>query len=204
MKQNIQNIIAEFIPIVLIFLFLYTNKQFLLFSKTILGKVISILIIVFYAFINKYIGLFACIVVILFYRYGYKESFDFIEYDTNDLDVEVIDDPIYLDINSNKSKDVKVKVKVLKENDDIIIEDGDEIFRREFRKENCKNGYLKNKGMNVKIEMAEHVFPEMKYTNVVCNPCDENCDFTQGSGNLLRGTKVPPETPSFSGNLRFP
>jgi len=56
MKQNIQNIIAEFIPIVLIFLFLYTNKQFLLFSKTILGKVISILIIIFYAFINKYIG----------------------------------------------------------------------------------------------------------------------------------------------------
>ena len=181
MKQNIQNIIAEFIPIVLIFLFLYTNKQFLLFSKTIIGKVISILIIIFYAFINKYIGLFACIVIILFYRYDYKEPFDFVEYDMNDVDVEVIDDPIYLDINSNKSKEVKVKVKVLKEDNSMIIEDGDKIFRREFRKENCKNGYLNNKGMNVKSEMAEHVFPEMKYKNMVCNPCDENCEFTQGN-----------------------
>lgn len=187
MKQNIQNIIAEFIPIVLIFLFLYTNKKFLLFSKTILGKVISILIIIFYAFINKYIGLFACIITIIFYRYDYKESFDFIEYDTNHLNVEVIDDPIYLDINSNKSKDIKAKVKVLKEDNNMIIEDGDEIFRREFRKKNCKNGYLKNKEMNVKSEMAEHVFPEMKYKNVVCNPCDETCEI---QGNQV--TSRPP------------
>jgi hypothetical protein len=173
MKQNNQNIIVEFIPIVLIFLFLYTNKQFLLFSKTILGKFLSILIIIFYIFVNKYIGLFVCIFIILFYRYNYQESFDFIEkYKEENNGIE---DPIYLDIDSKK-KDTKLKVLKKENNDDIIIGNGDEIFHREFRKLNCEKKNLKYKGITVKNEMAEHVFPEMKYKNVLCNPCDETCE----------------------------
>ena len=47
-----QNIVAQFIPIIIIFLFLSKNKEFIAFSKTILGKIISIGLIIFYTIVN--------------------------------------------------------------------------------------------------------------------------------------------------------
>jgi hypothetical protein len=49
-----------------------------------------------------------------------------------------------------------------------------------FRKENCVNGVLQDRGVNVRPEMAEHVFRELKYDNefVRCNPCDPACSFS--------------------------
>jgi hypothetical protein len=32
--------------------------------------------------------------------------------------------------------------------------------------------------MNIKNEMAEHVFPQMKYNDVLCNPCDNTCNIS--------------------------
>ena len=47
-----------------------------------------------------------------------------------------------------------------------------------FRKDNCFNGELKYKGIIVKNDMAEHVFPELKIAHESCNPCNQGCEFS--------------------------
>jgi len=48
----------------------------------------------------------------------------------------------------------------------------------EFKKKHCKNGHLMSKDHRVKTEMAEHVFPEIKYNAERCNLCDPTCDYS--------------------------
>jgi hypothetical protein len=47
-----------------------------------------------------------------------------------------------------------------------------------FTKNNCENGKLKYKSMEVKSEMAPHVFTELNYTDRPCNPCSDSCGFS--------------------------
>jgi hypothetical protein len=43
---------------------------------------------------------------------------------------------------------------------------------------------LVNKGIPVNNEMAEHVFPELKFDGSACNPCDTTCAFSLLSQKL--------------------
>ena len=47
-----------------------------------------------------------------------------------------------------------------------------------FRDSNCSNGKLAYKGVPVNVEMAEHVFPVLKFNGSPCNPCDTTCAFS--------------------------
>jgi len=49
-----------------------------------------------------------------------------------------------------------------------------------FRKDNCENGRLVHRGMDVHPEMSDHVFREIKFDNEFhkCNPCDPMCSFS--------------------------
>jgi hypothetical protein len=47
-----------------------------------------------------------------------------------------------------------------------------------FRESHCSAGTLVKKGVPVKIEMAEHVFPELAFEDTLCNPCASNCKFS--------------------------
>ena len=69
-----KKIVAQFIPILLLFLFLTQFTEFVRFSHTTLGKLVAVLIIVFYTFLDKVFGLFTCALVILFYQTDYIES----------------------------------------------------------------------------------------------------------------------------------
>lgn len=60
--------IAEFIPMVILLLLLSFSKKFIQLSHTSLGKLLAIIIIIFYARFNKYVGLFVCTLVILYYN----------------------------------------------------------------------------------------------------------------------------------------
>lgn len=60
--------IAEFIPIVLLFLYLSFSNYFIELSHGTLGKLLMVSIIVFYARINKYLGLIVCLLIIAFYN----------------------------------------------------------------------------------------------------------------------------------------
>ena len=48
-----------------------------------------------------------------------------------------------------------------------------------FRKENCSSkGALQYKNMEVKNDMAEQIFPELKFKDHQCNPCLNACNFS--------------------------
>ena len=62
-----QEIIIDFIPILIIFLFLcYTNIS-IQFANTVLGRFIAIAVIVYYTSIDYLYGLIACLIVVFFY-----------------------------------------------------------------------------------------------------------------------------------------
>jgi len=52
-------------------------------------------------------------------------------------------------------------------------------FRATFVSQNCVKGALVHKGVPVKTEMADHVFPELEFPRgEKCNPCAETCNFS--------------------------
>jgi hypothetical protein len=84
-----------------------------------------------------------------------------------------VDDYVYFD---NKKKKEGMVNYESGGNKDILI--NNEKMQNEFRKNNCVNGELTNKGVPVNYEMTEHVFPEVKFRRGFCNPCLKDCDFS--------------------------
>jgi hypothetical protein len=68
----------------------------------------------------------------------------------------------------------------------------------EFRKRKCEHNQLKHKGMNVRNNNIEFIYPEVKFKTNACNPCDPTCGFS------IIETKLRTETgliPTDSNNL---
>lgn len=181
--KSIINTTAQFIPIITIFILLTQYNDCVSFSHTILGKVVALSIVLFYTRIDKILGLFVSSLLILFYQTDCSdnmlniESFDNIE---NEEDKEEID-PEFAETKSAKScgsctvKDIETFENV-NADDEVYIQakHGD----TEFRKEHCVNGQLKHKDMNVKNEMAHHIYPELKFKNDYCNACSPTCQYS--------------------------
>ena len=66
--------IAQFIPIIIIITLLSYSKEFVNMSYTILGKVLSIGLILFYTHLDKYVGLVLCLLIIVYYQSDYVEN----------------------------------------------------------------------------------------------------------------------------------
>ena len=69
-----KTVVSQFIPIVLIVLLLSYSTAFVNFSYSILGKVIALIIIMFYTHLDKYVGLVICLLVIIYYQSDYVEN----------------------------------------------------------------------------------------------------------------------------------
>lgn len=185
-------IIAQFVPILLLFLLLSFSKPFTAFSFSILGKLFAVLVIVFYTYLDKYLGLFVCAIVVLFYQSDYLENMlniddildDIEKYDSsNNGPNELPDDGLYL--NNNTVKKQRRRLERMTNQDGV---------KQEFRERNCKKnekngrygrngkngatGQLIYKDMSVKSEYAEHVFPELEFIDEPCNPCNDSCKFS--------------------------
>ena len=52
-----------------------------------------------------------------------------------------------------------------------------ESVKNKFKQEHCEKGHLVNKGQKIKIDMTEHVHPEISFPGNNCNICDSTCDF---------------------------
>ena len=196
MKLKI-NTIAQFIPIVVIFLLLSQYRGCVKFSNTILGRMLAVFVIMFYTKIDKVLGLFVCALVILFYQMDCIEnmlnieSFDTIE----DEEKEEEKEPEFNETKPAKSCDsCGVKGIETFENYDssenTVIENGP--AQDEFRREHCQKGVLKHKDMNVKNEMAQHVYPELKFQNDYCNACSPTCNFSIIESKLKTEKKLLP------------
>lgn len=196
--MKLTNTVAQFIPIVVIFLLLSQYQGCVKFSHTILGKIMAAFVILFYTTIDKVLGLFVCALIILFYQMDCREnmlnieSFDTIE--EEDADEE--DELEYNETKSAKSCDAcGVKNIETFENyyssENTVIENGP--AQDEFRREHCQKGVLKHKDMNVRDEMAQHVYPELKFQNDYCNACSPTCKFSIVESKLKTETKLLPK-----------
>jgi hypothetical protein len=177
--------IAQFIPIIIIFLLFSSFRKVVQFSHTILGKLIAIIIIMFYTHLDVVLGVFSCALIILFYQSDIVENMlnmdtDLVidpdystEFKTDDQ-FDVVDDYVYFDEEKQKKKESMMNFA--EDDKDILI--NNEKLQDEFRKESCKNRQLVNKDVKVKYEMAEHVFPNIKFRRGACNPCLKTCDFS--------------------------
>jgi len=168
----LKKIAAQFIPIVIIFASLSFSKDAVLFSHTILGKLIAVSIIMFYTFVDKTLGLFVCLLIIFYYQYSIMENMLNIEdvFDVNEniehtlpLD-EAVDDYLFFE-------PTKQEKKLTKKNKNKPLSAKDE-----FRKKNCKGSDLYYNNIKIRPDVADSVFPELKFNDTVCNPCNDVCD----------------------------
>jgi hypothetical protein len=146
---HLNTMIAQFIPILLFFVIASNLNGVVLISHTILGKLIAVIIIIFYTTIEPLLGILVCMAIILFYQTDYVE---------NMLNMYEWNDESYPEY-SGMFVDVPVSVN-------------------QFRQENCINGNLKYKNMDVTNDMAHHIFPEIKFNKHICDPCSNTCDIS--------------------------
>lgn len=132
------NVVMQFIPILLALFYGFDHRTFDSMSHSVLGKLFVVVLILFYAKINKLYGTLVCVIAVLYYH-------------LNDKTVE------------NFGAEIDKKMLLMKD---------------QFAKKNCKNGVLMHNGLEVKPEMASHVYPEINFADdKPCNPCDNTCYF---------------------------
>ena len=68
------NILLLLIPIIIIYFLLAYTKGAIVFSNTILGKLLAIILIAFYTSVDAIFGLLICVLVILYYQSDYVEG----------------------------------------------------------------------------------------------------------------------------------
>lgn len=195
-KIDVQKLLLNFIPIILLYLLVSYTPEFVKFSHTILGKAFAIIIIIFYVKIDIYLGALVCALVILYYQTDYVESFN------NMLNEEDNEEKMKEDKQDKDEDEERIKNKQMKEEDKGVMDDvpisyegfenlndayptqnlyNSDIFDRKetvnFRKKHCEKGHLMHKGQIVKPEMASHIFPEIKQPDFnKCNICDPACN----------------------------
>ena len=178
------NTVAQFIPIVILFLVISYFKSVAKFSNTVLGKLLAICVIVFYTFLDKLLGAVVCLIVIFYYQSDTVESMLNMDVDNSDLDInnhiaeDHLDDYLFLNKEKNKKEGMANYTDFYGDGseDDILMDN--EKSQNEFKKNNCKNGELMNKDIPVNYEMAEHVFNELRFRRGSCNPCLKDCEFS--------------------------
>ena len=192
-----QEIIIDFIPILIIFLFLcYTNIS-IQFANTVLGRFIAIAVIIYYTSIDYLYGLIACLIVVFFYQSmfieGLKnmENFENMNYKTEfDVSGNVLGNDINDSLSAYKNDEQNLEAfvdypsesKYLSGEKDNVYnhfnKDHKNTLKDTFVKNNCRNGQLFHKEYNVKKEMTEFVYPNIKFEDDTCNVCDPNCKFS--------------------------
>jgi|LauGreDrversion2_2_1035103.scaffolds.fasta_scaffold01609_3 hypothetical protein len=148
MKKNTAIYLAEFIPIILFYIFFVHSDEMLDFSNTLLGRAFAVGLIVFYSSINTIYGIAMCILVIFFYQTDMVQG-----------NASFLQTPEFyvFDMSTREGFDPPSVVN-------------------EFRKENCSGSQLMHKNKPVRNENAHHLFPELKFSpNFACNPCDPGC-----------------------------
>lgn len=183
--MNYKKVAVNFLPMIVLFLLVSYTKEFAKFSHTILGKLIAVIIILFYANLDKIAGLFVCILIIFYYQTDYIESFA-------PLYLKTLK-PVETFATLKPNPKSKPESKIYKEETDIYSTSVNDAYspidenivlcdklQNEFRKTHCSNGHLLNKRQIVKPEMSEHIYPEIKQKSEFhkCNICDPSCDFS--------------------------
>ena len=213
-----KNILSQFIPIIVIYLLLSYSNEFVMFSHSILGKLLAVFIIIYYTVLDKTIGLLVCSFIILYYQSEIvenmlnmdnlmknmfekpesKEDTEETEEKEKEADVEGMQpmnptkkkELTTEETMSNIEKTYTPENRVQASFETMQNKDG---YPEEFRKQYCDGNILKYKDMNVRGDMIEHIFPEVEYKEDKCNPCSETCDFSIIENRIKTETELIPK-----------
>ena len=137
------------IVVMLIILVVSYPNQFIPFSHTSLGRFVAVTLIVLFSKKRTSIGLLVCLAFIAYYQMDdFKHMLNMPEGFLWELTYTPYSNEAY-------SK-----------------------LALQFRQEHCDGGKLMYKGVPVNPEMAEHVFPAIKFDGAPCDPCNARCNFT--------------------------
>lgn len=181
MKQ----ILLEFIPIVLIFLVLTYTEKMVNWSNTSLGKLLIISIILFYASIDKLYGILVCLFFILFYQS------DIVENMLNKQNTETFVPINDIQLQHSAIKPIEMTSYSCQYELPKITTD---LVKNKFRQKYCEKGHLVNKGQKIKIDMMEHVYPEISMKDDKCNICDSNCHFNIIENQIDNQQRITPKS----------
>ena len=154
-------------------------------SNTGLGKIVIIMIILFYASIDKLYGILVCLLFILFYQ---SDTVENMLNNTNEFerknDIEGFE-PDTLTNATIKTTSYVDQYELPKITSETI--------KNEFRQQHCEKGHLVNKGQKIKIDMTQHVYPEVSFNDHKCNICDSKCDFNIIENQIGTSEKIRPK-----------
>ena len=180
-KDNL--VIMQFVPIVLLLVYLVYPYKFHIASNSVLGKLCAIMMIMYYTRMDFIYGTISCFIVILYYQMLVVEE---------NFEPSSVKTKVYK--RDSKLVDSKLVDSKLVDPEIISIEQF-HAAKDEFIKEKCKNGVLMYKDLPVKSEMADHIYSEIKFnTQQKCNPCDRTCDYNIIEAKLKTEQELIPKT----------
>ena len=205
------SIVMQFIPIILVLVYASYKPWFVDAAHTVLGKVIAIMLIVYYTSIDYVYGTLCCVIVIAFYQMHEIEGF--VEgakekkrkrkrkaAKANQAKAQASAE----DADVAKSEDIKEETvdeeETVAEEEPAVEEFSNQIAsfssaRDTFIRDKCLNGVLMHKGFPVKSEMADHVYSEIQFnTPARCNPCDQTCDYSIVEAKIDTETELCPRS----------
>ena len=181
------SIVMQFIPIILVLVYASYKPWFVDATHTVLGKVIAIMLIVYYTSIDYVYGTLCCVILIAFYQMHEIEGF-----------VEGANGE------NKKAKDAKTQASSedadVAESEETVEKFSNQVdafasARDTFIRDKCHNGVLIHKGFPVKSEMADHVYSEIQFnTRTRCNPCDKTCDYSIVEAKINTETELCPRS----------
>jgi hypothetical protein len=154
------------------------------------------MVIIFYSIIDKTVGLFVCALIILFYQMDCTENM-LNQEAFHDIDGKTMSELIaakerqpleYEEIKSAKSSNKNQIETFGNYNEGYSVDE----INKEFRDQNCNKGVLKYKNMQVRDELASHIYPEVKFTDEYCNVCRPSCKFSIIEAKFEAETKIAP------------
>ena len=187
-----ESIVMQFIPIILVLVYASYKPWFVDATHTVLGKVIAIMLIVYYTSIDYVYGTLCCVIVIAFYQMheieGFVEGANGENKNAKDSKTQA----------SSEDADVAESEETVKEETVEKFSNQVDAFasaRDTFIRDKCHIGVLIHKGFPVKSEMADHVYSEIKFnTRSRCNPCDKTCDYSIVEAKINTETELCPRS----------
>ena len=179
--------IEQYLPIILLIIYLLFPSEFILQSNTILGKLFSIFIIVIYTSVHYLYGFVVCLFVILYYQSDYihnvilSENFQpqkpFKESMVSQINQVFTSASTLEDIvDTKKIENIGIELNKAYSKEKIPIQSESETI---FRNQQCnekleliyKNQIIRNN------DIIPNIFPNINFIDKPCNPCDPHCPF---------------------------
>jgi hypothetical protein len=156
-------ILSEYIPVILILVFVLYPKYMATFLKSYLGRFVAVLFIVLYAYYDFLYGLILCLLFIVFEEVDWEHESMTPMVDADTTPENELKKPIetFIDLATSTFEPMTTNNS-----------------GTDFRQTYCKSTELYYKGIPVSQEMAQHVFPEITYEGEICNLCDPNCKYS--------------------------